>query len=86
METAYGEPARFGFVILGTPVILDTSVRSGPSEDYGVTVSVSNTTELVNFITSTVVFWGAPGEASHDESRGFGCIRERFYAIQSFRP
>ncbi len=80
LETAYGEPARFGFVILGTPVILDTSVRSGPGEDYGVTVSVSNTTELVNFITSTVVFWGAPGEASHDESRGFGCIREQKFA------
>ena len=42
LETAYGEPARFGFVIAGTPVILDTSVRSGPGEDYGVTVSVSD--------------------------------------------
>ncbi len=84
LETAYGEPVRFGFDILGTPVILDTSVRSGPGEDYGVTVNVSNTTELVNFITSTLVFWGAPGEASHDESRGFGCIRERFYANPEF--
>jgi hypothetical protein len=80
LETAYGEPARFGFVIAGTPVILDTAVRSGPGEDYGVTVNVSNTTEVVNFITSTVVFWGAPGEASHDESRGFGCIREEKFA------
>jgi hypothetical protein len=79
LETAYGEPARFGFVIVGTPVILDTAVRSGPGEDYGVTVNVSNTTEVANFITSTVVFWGAPGQASHDESRGFGCIRERAY-------
>jgi hypothetical protein len=79
LETAYGEPARFGFAVLGTPVILDTSVRSGQGEDYGVTVSVSNTTELVNFITSTVVFWGTPGEASHDESRGWGCIREGIY-------
>jgi hypothetical protein len=84
LETAYGEPARFGFVIIGTPVILDTSVRSGPGEDYGVTVSVSNTTEVVNFITSTVVFWGAPGEASHDESRGFGCIREGVDANPEF--
>jgi hypothetical protein len=80
LETAYGEPARFGFVILGTPVILDTSVRSGEGEDYGVTVSVPNITELANFITSTVTFWGTPGEASHDNSRGFGCIREEFYA------
>jgi hypothetical protein len=84
LETAYGEPARFGFVILGTPVILDAAVRSGPGDDYGVTVNVSNTTELVNFVTSTVTFWGAPGEASHDESRGFGCIREGKYQNPQF--
>jgi hypothetical protein len=84
LETAYGEPARFGFVIVGTPVILDTSVRSGPGEDYGVTVSVSNTTEVVNFLTSTLVFWGAPGEASHDESRGFGCISEGYFDSPQF--
>jgi hypothetical protein len=76
LETAYGEPARFGFQIAGNPVILDTSVRSGHGEDYGVTVSVSNTTQVVNFITSTVTFWGAPGDPSHDEARGWGCIRE----------
>jgi hypothetical protein len=84
LETAYGEPARFGFVIVGTPVILDTAVRSGQGEDYGVTVNVSNTTELVNFITSTVVFWGTPGESSHDESRGWGCIREGFFLNPQF--
>jgi hypothetical protein len=84
LETAYGEPARFGFVIEGTPVILDASVRSGPGEDYGVTVNVSNTTEIVNFVTSTVVFWGAPGEASHDESRGWACIRERKFQDPRF--
>jgi hypothetical protein len=84
LETVYGEPARFGFVIAGTPVILDTSVRSGQGEDYGVTVSVSNTTEVVNFITSTVTFWGTPGEASHDESRGFGCIREGLFQNPNF--
>jgi hypothetical protein len=79
LETAPGEPARFGFVIAGNPVILDTSVRSGPGEDYGVTVSVSNITELVNFITSTVTFWGTPGDPSHNNVRGWGCIREGAY-------
>lgn len=79
LETAYGEPARFGFLIVGNPVILDTAVRSGPGEDYGVTVNVSNTTEVVNFVTSTVAFWGTPGDPSHDESRGWGCIREGYY-------
>jgi hypothetical protein len=69
-----GEPARFGFTVARTPVILDTAVRSGPGEDYGVTVSTVNTSQLVNFIASTVTFWGAPGDPRHNEARGWGCL------------
>jgi hypothetical protein len=79
LTPARGEPARFGFVVLRNPVILDTAVRSGPGEDYGVTVNVSNTTELVNFIAATTVFWGAPADPSHNESRGWGCLLGGLY-------
>ncbi|HEY2142299.1 MAG TPA: hypothetical protein VGG98_09605 [Solirubrobacteraceae bacterium] len=67
-----GEPARFGFEYAKAPVVLDTSVRTG--SDYGVTVSVSNITELANFLSSTVTFWGVPGDPRHDEARGWGCL------------
>lgn len=67
-----GEPARFGFELAGSPVTLDTSVRTG--SDYGVTVSVSNITQLATFLSSTVTFWGVPGESSHDSSRGWACL------------
>jgi hypothetical protein len=67
-----GEPARFGFDILGIPVYLDTSIRTGG--DYGVTVSVNNITELGGFISSRVTFWGVPGDPRHDSVRGWGCI------------
>jgi hypothetical protein len=67
-----GEPARFGYEVEGNPVILDTSVRTG--DDYGVRVSVNNITESVNFISSRVTFWGVPGDASHDASRGWECV------------
>jgi hypothetical protein len=80
---ATGEPARFGFEVLRNPVILDTSVRSGPGEDYGVTVSVKNTTQLVNFISATTVFWGAPAAISHNESRGWGCLLGGAYRADS---
>jgi hypothetical protein len=78
LEPAFGEPARFGFDVVGTPVILDTAVRSGragtPEGDYGVTVSASDITQLANLISSTVTFWGTPGDPSHDSSRGWSCL------------
>jgi hypothetical protein len=69
---AKGGPARFGFEIAGAPVTLDTSVRTG--SDYGVSVSVNNITQLTSFISSTVTFWGVPGDPSHDSARGWSCL------------
>jgi hypothetical protein len=69
-----GEPARFGFEFANAPVTLDTAVRTG--SDYGVTVSVNNITELANLLSSSVTFWGAPGDQRHDSARGWGCLVE----------
>jgi hypothetical protein len=69
---ARGEPARFGFELASTPVALDTSVRTG--SDYGVSVSVSNISELAAFISTTVSFWGVPGDKVHDSARGWSCL------------
>jgi hypothetical protein len=67
-----GEPAAFGFDVHNVPVILGTSVRAG--EDYGVTVSVQDTDEAIDFLSSRVTFWGVPGAASHDNTRGWACL------------
>jgi hypothetical protein len=79
LTPARGEPARFGFEFVSTPVILDTSVRSGmsggQSEDYGVSVDVSKVTQVANLISATTVFWGSPADISHKESRGWACIQ-----------
>ena len=74
---SHGEPARFGFVVATVPVYLDTSVRTGG--DYGVTVSVSNITQLATFLASRVSFWGVPGDPIHDNSRGWSCIDDGGY-------
>jgi hypothetical protein len=67
-----GEPAQLGFEAEGTPVILNTSLRTGG--DYGVTVEAPHIPEGVGLLASRVTIWGVPGEASHDQSRGWGCF------------
>jgi hypothetical protein len=74
LEPAFGEPVRFGFLLPATPVLIDTAVRSGPGEDYGVTASTSNITQLAALIASQVTIWGVPGDPRHNNARGWGCL------------
>ena len=74
IEPSVGEPARFGFRVAQTPVFIDPSVRSG--SDYGITVSVNNIAQTVAFVSSQVTVWGVPGDPSHDNARGYGCLTE----------
>lgn len=72
LEPDEGEPARFGFDP-AVPVVLDTAVRTG--EDYGVTVSSHNITQLASLLSAQVTLWGVPGNPAHDQARGWGCLR-----------
>ncbi len=78
LEPAFGEPARFGFAVPTgkATFILDTALRSGPGEDYGITVSSPNTTEQVGTLSAQVTFWGVPGDPRHDRTRGWSCLSE----------
>jgi hypothetical protein len=78
-----GEPARFGFEFAQAPVTLDASVRTG--SDYGVSVNVSNITQLTEFLSTTAVFWGVPGDKSHDSARGWSCLVGGFWTNHSGR-
>ena len=75
IEPEAGEPARFGFIAEGTPVLLSTAVRTGG--DYGVTVSASNVPESIEFLSNELTFWGVPGAKAHDSARGRPCLKER---------
>ena len=67
-----GEPARFGFEFAKVSVTLDTSLLTG--KGYAVQVSVKNSSQSAEVISSLVTIWGVPGEASHDGARGWACI------------
>lgn len=73
---APGEPARLGFFVVKVFVTLDTSVRTG--KDYAVVASVNNATTAATVVATKVTIWGEPGDASHDESRGWGCVERGF--------
>ena len=74
LEPAPGEPARFGFEAEAVPVVVDTSVATGG--DYGVTATVTNATAAAQVLGTEVIFWGSPSAESHDNSRGWACLRE----------
>jgi hypothetical protein len=84
MVPAVGEPARFAFQVLGTPVVLDTSVRSGG--DYGVTVSVNDISTELPFNASQLTLWGAPASPLHDDARGWNCLFNGFWAEGKLGP
>jgi hypothetical protein len=71
LPPAPGEPARFGFTVVGYPILIETAVDEG--DGYRIVVSVNNLTQLASPLLSTVALWGTPGDPRHDSSRGWAC-------------
>jgi hypothetical protein len=72
-----GEPARFGFVFEKVPIILDTSLKTG--EGYAVQVTVRDTSEAAEPLSTVVTVWGVPGDPRHQNSRGWECLGAGYY-------
>ncbi len=81
-----GEPARFGWQAGLVPVVLNTAIRSGNGEDYGVTVNVSNITQLAGLLANEVTFWGTPGDTRHDNSRSYQCLSALNGCVTAHEP
>ncbi len=62
-----GVPARFGFSVLGSVVVMDGQVRNGG--DYGVTVVAHDIPEALAVSGTTVTLWGVPSDPAHDAQR-----------------
>jgi hypothetical protein len=72
LPPAIGEPARFGFMAAGVPVVIDT--EADPDNEYKIVAKVSNAPQVAELLSSTVSFWGVPGDPRHDISRGWSCV------------
>jgi hypothetical protein len=68
MKPQHGMLAQFGFHAIVPTVHLVARVHSQP--EYGVTITVRNTSQFLPFVRARTVFWGVPADESHDEYRG----------------
>jgi hypothetical protein len=69
MVPPHGVAAEFGFVVgLKTPVLLQTSVRTGG--DYGLTTTAPDVNQASLIAASKVTIWGVPANPAHNEIRG----------------
>jgi hypothetical protein len=84
LQPDQGEPASFGFEAEHIPVIIGTSVRTG--EDYGVTTASTDITQAANVVSTTLVFWGVPGDPRHDLARGWNCVGGGYYSFSDELP
>lgn len=68
-----GVAAEFGFIVAeSTPVLLQTSVRTG--SDYGLTTTVPGVNQALHLTDSKVTIWGVPASPAHNLIRGT-CVR-----------
>jgi hypothetical protein len=67
MEPPPDVPARFGFNILGSVVLLDAELRS--DGDYGLSVVARNIPQAVAVQGTELTLWGVPADPIHDRER-----------------
>jgi hypothetical protein len=84
LTPSVGEPARFAFNVLGTPVFLNTAIRSGG--DYSVEVNVDEINTVLPVSAAQLTFWGAPADPGHDEARGWNCLLHGLDAAGQLGP
>ena len=54
------------------PIVLDASLPAGG--DYAAEVSIEDTDQAAQLLSSQVTVWGVPGDPRHDASRGWECL------------
>jgi hypothetical protein len=60
-------PARFGFNVFGTVILLDATVRNG--SDYGLSIVSKDVPQGIATMSIHVTMWGFPADPAHDGER-----------------
>jgi hypothetical protein len=68
LEPAPGKVARFGFIVLAVPVVIDVSISG--EYPYRPVVSTRNISQAIEFYGAEVTLWGVPADPAHDDERG----------------
>lgn len=63
-----GSPAKFGFVALNVPVVIDAKVNDEPP--YNVVAHVRNISQAILFYGARLTLWGNPADPAHNTLRG----------------
>jgi len=84
LPPAPGEPARFGFMVVKVPLVIETEVD--PDNHYQIIAKASNAPQAAQFLSSTVSIWGTPGDPRHDNSRGWNCTDSSGESDPCVRP
>jgi hypothetical protein len=68
LEPQPGQPALFGFKVVGVPVFAVPSIRT--ESDYGIDFNVIDIDRSLPITGNKFIFWGVPGSPVHDMERG----------------
>lgn len=69
MQAPPGTAAEFGFNLVGVPVYLTPTLRTGG--DYGIDIDIHDLTEAAPMSATKIIFWGVPGDPRHTSERGY---------------
>lgn len=68
LEAAPGTAAKLGFWVQNVPVTVDLGLSESPP--YDVVATLTNISQILEFLSARLTLWGVPADPVHDQKRG----------------
>jgi hypothetical protein len=69
LEAAPRTAAKVGFWVQNVPVTVDLGLSESPP--YNVVATLTNVSQILEFLGGELTLWGVPADPAHDQERGF---------------